>query len=60
MHFFFFLALKKKSVGLFPVAPGLWCCTWQLSSCSERGLLFVAGQELLVALAFLAERHGLQ
>ena len=61
MHFFpFFSIKKKKSVDLFPVAPGLWCCTWPLSSCGEQGLLFAAGQELLVALAFLAEKHGLQ
>ena len=30
---------------------GLGCCTWAFSSCSERGLLFVAVCGLLIAVA---------
>ena len=32
---------------------GLHCCTWAFSSCSERGLLFVAVRGLLIAVASL-------
>ena len=31
---------------------GLRCCAWALSSCCERGLLFVVVHELLIAVAF--------
>ena len=41
-------------------ALGLHCCTWAFSSCSERGLLFVAVRGLLIAVASLVVEHGLQ
>ena len=39
---------------------GLHCCTQAFSSCSERGLLFVAVCGLLIAVASLVVEHGLQ
>ena len=38
---------------------GLCCCARAFSSCSERGLLFVALRGLLIAVASLAVEHGL-
>ena len=39
---------------------GLCCCTWMtFCSFSEQGLLFVAVQWLLVAVASLVADHGL-
>ena len=32
-------------------ALGLCCCAWALSSCGERGFLFVAVHGLLIAVA---------
>ena len=46
--FFFFLA-----------ALGLPCCTRAFSSCSKRGLLFVAVCGLLIVVASLVVEHGL-
>ena len=46
--FFFFLAVL-----------GLRCCVWAFSSCGERGLLFVAVDGLLIAVASLVAEHGL-
>ena len=46
--FFFFLA-----------ALGLRCYVQSFSSCSERGLLFVAVSGLLIEVASLVEEHGL-
>ena len=46
--FFFFLA-----------ALGLRCCARAFSSCSERGLLFVAVCGLLIAVVSLVAEHGL-
>ena len=53
-------------VYLFLAALGFCCCTWASSSCSERGLLFVAVcglliavRGLLIAVASLAAEHGL-
>ena len=40
-------------------ALGLCCCVRALSSCGERGLLFVAVHGLLIAVASLAAEHGL-
>ena len=40
-------------------ALGLCCCAWAFSSCSERGLLFVAVRELLTAVASVVAEHGL-
>ena len=44
---------------LFLAAFGLRCCARALSSCSERGLLFVAERGLLIAVASLVAEHGL-
>ena len=43
----------------FLAALGLPCCTKAFSSCSERGLLFVAVRGLLIAVASLVAEHGL-
>ena len=53
--FFFFY----KFIYSFLAALGLCCCTWAFSSCCERGLLFVAVHELLIAVASLVAEHGL-
>ena len=45
---------------LFLAALGLRCCAQAFSSCSERGLLFVAVHGLLIAVASLVAEHGLQ
>ena len=47
-HFFLLLAVL-----------GLCCCARAFSSCSERGLLFVAVRRLLIAVASLVAEHGL-
>ena len=39
---------------------GLRCCTRAFSSCSERGLLFIAVRGLLIVVASLVAEHGLQ
>ena len=44
---------------LFLAALGLRCCTRAFSSCSERGLLFVAVHRLLIVVASLVAKHGL-
>ena len=44
---------------LFLAVLGLHCCTWAFSSCSERGLLFVAVRRLLIVVASLAAENGL-
>ena len=46
--FFFFL---NRFIYLFLAALGLRCCLRAFSSCSERGLLFVAVRGLLIAVA---------
>ena len=43
----------------FLFALGLHCCTWAFSSCSERGLLFLAVRGLLIVVASLVVEHGL-
>ena len=45
--FFFFLATL-----------GLRCCARALSSCRERGLLFIAAHGLRIAVASLVAEHG--
>ena len=42
---------------LFMAVLGLRCCTRAFSSCSERGILFVAVHGLLIAVASLVEEH---
>ena len=44
---------------LFLAALGLHCCAWAFSSCSERGLLFIAVHGLLTAAVSLVAEHGL-
>ena len=44
---------------LFLAALGLRCCMQASSSCSEQGLLFVAGRGLLTAVASPVAEHGL-
>ena len=44
---------------LFLAVLGLRCCARALSSCGERGLLFVAVRGLLIAVASLVAEHGL-
>ena len=44
---------------LFLAALGLRCFARAFSSCSERGLLFVAVRGLLTAVASLVVEHGL-
>ena len=51
--FFFFITL------FFLVVLGLRCCTRAFSSCSERGLLFVAVHGLPIAVASLVAEQGL-
>ena len=46
-------------MGVFLAVLGLRCCSWAFSSCSERGLLFVAVHRLLIAVASLVAEHGL-
>ena len=45
---------------LFLGALGLCCYAWVFSSCSERGLLFIAVRGPLIAVASLVAEHGLQ
>ena len=54
--FFFLISLF---IYLFLAALGLRCCTRAFSSCSERGLLFVAVHRLLIAVASLVAEHRL-
>ena len=44
---------------LFLAALSLRCCARAFSSCSERGLLFIAGHGLLISVASLVAEHGL-
>ena len=44
---------------LFLAALGLRCCSRALSSCGERGLLFVAVHGPLIVVASLVAEHGL-
>ena len=56
---FFFFLFKIYFIYLFLAVLGLRCCAWAFSSCSERGLLFVAVHRLLIAVASLVAEHGL-
>ena len=47
----FILFFKNLFIYLFLAALGLCCCAQAFSCCSERGLLFVAARELLIAVA---------
>ena len=62
MNFIFLFLFFNKFIYfiyLFLAALGLRRCAWAFSSCSERGLLFVAVHGLLIAVASLAAEHGL-
>ena len=48
-----------KLIYLFLAVLGLRCCAQAFSSCSERGLLFVAVRGLLIVMASLVVQHGL-
>ena len=56
---FIILFFKFLFIYLFLAALSLHCCTWTFSSCSERGLLFIAVSGLLIAVASLVAEHGL-
>ena len=51
--------MKITVMAFFLAALGLCCCPWPFSSCSERGLLFVAVRGLLIAVASLIVEHRL-
>ena len=55
--FFFFQSFYL--LYLFLAALGFHCCAWAFSSCSERGLLFVAVHGLLTAVASIVAEQGL-
>ena len=55
----FFFFLSNLFIYLFLAALGLHCCVPAFSSCSERGLLFVAVRRLLIVVASLVAEHGL-
>ena len=43
----------------FMTVLGLRCCVRAFSSCSERGLLFIAVRGLLIVMVSLVAEHGL-
>ena len=55
-NFFFYIILF---IYLLLAVLGLHCSAQAFSSCSERGLLFVAVHGLLIAVASLVAEHGL-
>ena len=55
----YFIFILKIFIYLFLAALGLHCCVQAFSSCSERGLLFVAVPGLLIAVASLVAEHRL-
>ena len=54
--FSFFYKFIYLFIYLFLAVLGLCCCTRAFSSCSERGLLFVAVRRLLTVVASLVAR----
>ena len=58
LFIYFYYFIYYYFIYLFLAALGLRCCMQAFSSCSERGLLFVAVGGLLIAVASLAARHG--
>ena len=56
----FFKKFIYLFIYLFMAVLGLRCCTQSLSSCSKRGILFVAVRGLLIAVASLVVEHRLQ
>ena len=59
MQYLFLNFIIVYFIYLFLAALGLCCCVQAFSSCSERGLLFVAVRGLLTAVASLVAEHGL-
>ena len=51
---------RGTSIFFFLAALGLRCCTRAFSSCGEQGLLFVAVHRLLIEVASLVAKHGLE
>ena len=58
-HFWLFKKIFIHFIYLFLAALGLCCCAWAFSSCSKRGLLFVAVRGLLIVVASLVVKHRL-
>ena len=57
---FFFPFSFYLFIHLFLAALGLCCCAQAFSSCSERGLLFIAVRGLLFVVASVVVEHRLQ
>ena len=58
-HLFLLLLFLIYFLILFLAALSLRCCAQAFSSCGERGLLFVAVCQLLIAVASFAAECGL-
>ena len=56
---FFFFNKFIYFIYLFLAVLGFRCCMRTFSSCSERGLLFLAVCGLLIVVASLVVEHGL-
>ena len=59
IYLFILLFFKINLFIYFLAALGLRCCARAFSSCSERGLLFVAVHGLLIVVTSLVAEHGL-
>ena len=59
LRFCLFIYFLKFYLFIFTVLC-LRCCVQDFSSCGEQGLLFVAVCELLIVVASLVVKHGLQ
>ena len=58
-NYWFFNRFMYVCMYAFMAVLGLRCCVWAFSSCSERGLLFIAARVLLIAVASLVAEHRL-
>ena len=58
-YYYYFFSNFILLIYLFLAVLGLHSCTQAFSSCSERGLLFVAVRRLLIAVASLVAEHRL-
>ena len=56
---YFIFCKLFKFIYLFLAALGLRYCVQAFSTCGEQGLLFLAVQGLLIAVASLVVEHGL-
>ena len=52
------MSFLKFFIYLFLAVLGLHCRTWAFSSCSKRGLLFIAVSGLLIAGLLLLQSTG--